>query len=160
MQVLLQENIRKLGKLGDVVTVKTGYARNFLFPRGLAVSATKNNIVAFEDRKVHFQQQDQERKAAAQNLAKALDGFRVTLIRRAGESGQLYGGVSTTDLLNVLKDNGFTLEKNQILFDRPIKTIGVHPYTVVLHADVAVSILVNVAKSLEEAESQAAADAS
>lgn len=153
MQVLLQENIRKLGKLGDVVTVKTGYARNFLLPRGLAVPASKGNIVAFADRKAQLQQQDQDRKAAAQNLAKALDGFRITLIRRAGESGQLYGGVSTTDLLNALKENGFTLEKSQILFDRPMKTIGVHPYTVVLHADVAVSILVNVAKSIEEAES-------
>ncbi len=160
MQVLLQENIRKLGKLGDVVTVKTGYARNFLLPRGLALPASKGNIVAFADRKAQLQQQDQDRKAAAQNLAKALDGFRITLIRRAGESGQLYGGVSTTDLLNALKANGFTLEKSQILFDRPMKTIGVHPYTVVLHADVAVSILVNVAKSIEEAESQAVAHAS
>ena len=149
MQVLLQENIRKLGKLGDVVTVKTGYARNFLLPRGLAVTASKNNVVAFEARKADLHQQDQDRKAIAQNLAKALDGFRITLIRRAGESGQLYGGVSTTDLVNALKENGFTVEKTQILFDKPIKTIGVHAYTVVLHADVAVSILVNVAKSLE-----------
>ena len=158
MQVLLQENIRKLGKLGDVVTVKTGYARNFLLPRGLAVTASKNNVVAFEARKADLHQQDQDRKATAQNLAKALDGFRITLIRRAGESGQLYGGVSTTDLVNALKENGFTVEKTQILFDKPIKTIGVHPYTVVLHADVAVSILVNVAKSLEEAETQAVAE--
>jgi large subunit ribosomal protein L9 len=158
MQVLLQENIRKLGKLGDVVTVKTGYARNFLLPRGLAVTASKNNVVAFEARKADLHQQDQDRKAIAQNLAKALDGFRITLIRRAGESGQLYGGVSTTDLVNALKENGFTVEKTQILFDKPIKTIGVHPYTVVLHADVAVSILVNVAKSLEEAETQAVAE--
>jgi large subunit ribosomal protein L9 len=158
MQVLLQENIRKLGKLGDVVSVKTGYARNFLLPRGLAVTATKNNVVAFEARKADLHQQDQDRKAVAQNLAKALDNFRITLIRRAGDSGQLYGGVSTTDLVNALKENGFTLDKTQILFDKPIKTIGLHPYTVVLHADVAVSILVNVAKSLEEAETQAAAE--
>ena len=157
MQVLLQENVRKLGKLGDVVNVATGYARNFLLPRGIAVMASKQNILQFDSRKEILQQQDVERKVAAQNIAKSLDGFRLDIIRRAGDSGQLYGGVTTSDIVNGLQEQGYVIEKNQILFDRPIKSIGVHSYTVVLHAEVSVSIAINVAKSAEEAEAQAKA---
>jgi large subunit ribosomal protein L9 len=157
MQVLLQENVRKLGKLGDVVNVATGYARNFLLPRGIAVMASKQNILQFDARKETLQKQDADKKVLAQNLAKSLDGFRLDVIRRAGDSGQLYGGVTTSDIANGLKEHGYTIEKNQILFDRPIKSIGIHNYTVVLHADVSVSIAINVAKSAEEAEAQAKA---
>ncbi|MBV9882540.1 MAG: 50S ribosomal protein L9 [Sphingomonadaceae bacterium] len=155
MDVILLERIEKLGSIGDVVKVKNGYARNFLLPRGKALRANESNRKVFEANRATIEAQNEERRAAAQSEASKVDGAKIQLIRQASNAGQLYGSVSARDLAEALEAQGHKIAKNQIVLDRPIKAIGVQEVKLALHPEVAVTIIVNVARSPEEAELQA-----
>jgi large subunit ribosomal protein L9 len=155
MDVILLERIEKLGSIGDVVKVKNGYARNFLLPNGKALRANESNRKVFESNRARIESQNAERRGAAENDAKGIDGVTVQLIRQASNTGQLYGSVSARDLAELLEAEGHKIAKNQIVLDRPIKAIGLQEVKIALHPEVSVTIRVNVARSPEEAELQA-----
>jgi large subunit ribosomal protein L9 len=151
MEVILLERIGKLGQMGDVVRVKDGFARNFLLPKGKALRATKENRTRFEGMKVDLEARNLEQKSEAEQVAEKLDGQSFTVIRQAAESGQLYGSVSPRDLVSLVTDQGFKLNRSQIALNTPIKTIGLFKVPVSLHPEVEVSINVTVARSADEA---------
>lgn len=155
MEVILLERVAKLGQIGDKVKVKDGFARNFLLPNGKALRATEANKKKFEGMKAQIEAQNLERKADAESVAGKVDGRSVVLVRQAGETGQLYGSVSTRDIAQALTAGGFTVERRQIVLNAPIKTIGLHVLPVLLHPEVEVKVTVNVARTPEEAERQA-----
>ena len=155
MQVILMERIEKLGQMGDVVTVKPGYARNFLLPQGKARRATKENLDRFEQQRTQLETENLERRDEAEKVGAKLKGLMVTLIRQAGESGQLYGSVNTHDLAAEITEAGYTVARNQISLDGVIKATGLHQVKVRLHPEVSVTITANVARSDTEAEAQA-----
>jgi large subunit ribosomal protein L9 len=154
MDVILLERVEKLGQIGDVVTVKTGFARNFLLPRKKALRANAANKKLFEANRAQIETDNADRRTAALSDAEGLAGKSLVLIRQASNTGQLYGSVSARDLAEALEADGTKLLKSQIVLSRPIKTIGVHEVKIVLHAEVSVTITVNVARSPEEAELQ------
>lgn len=156
MDVILLERVEKLGQMGDVVKVKTGYARNFLLPQGKALRATDQNRQRFEDQRVELEARNLERRQEAEAVAAKMQGASVVLVRQAGETGQLYGSVSARDIAMGLSETGFKTERNQIALDQPIKTLGMHEVRVALHPEVSVQVDVNVARSEAEAEQQAA----
>jgi large subunit ribosomal protein L9 len=155
MQVILLERIGRLGQMGDVVTVKDGFARNFLLPQGKALRATKTNRERFERERSQLEARDLELKSEAQAVLGKLDGKSFIIIRQAGDTGQLYGSVSTRDIAAAVTEGGFSIERRQVLLDRPIKTLGLHDVRVSLHAEVIPHIAINVARSPDEAERQA-----
>jgi len=155
MDVILLERVEKLGGIGDVVSVKPGFARNFLLPRKKALRANESNRKVFETNRAQIEADNAARRATAETDAKGIDGKSVTLIRQASNTGQLYGSVSVRDIVEALESDGVKVQKNQVVLDRPIKAIGVNKVKVALHAEVAVTITVNVARSPEEAELQA-----
>jgi large subunit ribosomal protein L9 len=155
MEVILLERVEKLGAIGDVVKVKNGFARNFLLPNGKALRANDANRKVFEANRERIESQNAERRSVAQTDSKKIDGTTVQLIRQASNVGQLYGSVSARDLTEALEAQGHKLAKNQIVLDRPIKSIGMQEVRVALHPEVSVTIRVNVARSPEEAELQA-----
>ncbi len=155
MQVILMERIEKLGQMGDVVTVKPGYARNFLLPQGKARRATKENLDRFEQQRAQLETENLERRDEAEKIGAKLKGLMVTLIRQAGDSGQLYGSVNTHDLAVEITEAGFTVARSQISLDGVIKATGLHQVKVRLHPEVSVTITANVARSDTEAEAQA-----
>ncbi len=155
MEIILLERIEKLGQMGDVVKVKDGYARNYLLPQKKALRSNKQNLAYFETQKVQLEAQNLERKTEAESVSEKLDGQTITIIRQAGESGQLYGSVTTRDIAEAVREAGTNVQRNQINLDRPIKMIGIHDIRVVLHPEVSVIIELNVARSPEEAERQA-----
>ena len=155
MEVILLERVAKLGQIGETVKVKDGFARNFLLPNGKALRATEANKKKFEGMKAQIQAQNLERKNEAEAVAKKVDGKSVILVRQAGETGQLYGSVSTRDIADALTKDGTTVERRQIVLNAPIKTIGLHVLPVALHPEVEVKITVNVAMTPDEAERQA-----
>jgi large subunit ribosomal protein L9 len=155
MQVILLERIGRLGQMGDVVTVKDGYARNFLLPQGKALRATKANRERFDSQRAQLEAHNLERKSEAEAVAAKLDGQSFIIIRQAGESGQLYGSVSTRDIAGAVSDGGFTIERRQVMLDRPIKSIGLHDIRIALHAEVTPHVTINVARSEDEAARQA-----
>jgi large subunit ribosomal protein L9 len=155
MQVILLERIAKLGQIGEVVRVRDGFARNFLLPQGKALRATDGNRTKFESMKAQLEARNLEKKGEAETVAKKLDGQTFIIIRQAGEGGQLYGSVSTRDIAGALAAGGFTVERNQIVLNIPIKSIGMHKLTVELHGEVEVEIVVNVARNEDEAARQA-----
>src|SRR3954463_5256509 len=155
MDVILLERIEKLGAIGDVVKVKNGYARNFLLPRGKALRANDSNRKVFEANREKIEATNAERRTVAQKDAGKIDGVTIQLIRQASNTGQLYGSVSARDLAEVLEAQGHKVAKNQIILDRPIKSIGLQDVKIALHPEVSVNIRVNVARSPEEAELQA-----
>lgn len=155
MQVILLERIEKLGQMGDLVTVKNGYARNFLVPEGKAMRATKSNLDEFDRRKVELEASNLKRRDEAQDAASKIDGKSVIIIRQAGETGHLYGSVSGRDIAEAFTADGVTFERRQVRLDQPIKTLGVHGVRVALHPEVDVEVSVNIARSEEEAEIQA-----
>jgi large subunit ribosomal protein L9 len=155
MQVILLERIGRLGQMGDVVTVKDGFARNFLLPQGKALRATEANRKRFERERAQLEARDLELKGEAQAVAAKLDGQSFIVIRQAGDTGQLYGSVSTRDIAEAVTEGGFTVERRQVMLDRPIKTLGLHQLRVQLHAEVEPHITVNVARSADEAAKQA-----
>lgn len=155
MQVILLERIGRLGQMGDVVKVKDGYARNFLLPKGKALRATKANLSYFDEQRAQLEARNLELKKEAGGVAEKLKGKSFIALRQASDSGQLYGSVSTRDIADLVTEGGFTVARSQILLDRPIKTLGQHEVRVGLHPEVSVSVTVNVARTLEEAERQA-----
>jgi large subunit ribosomal protein L9 len=155
MEVILLERVAKLGQIGETVKVKDGFARNFLLPNGKALRATEANKKKFEGMKAQIEAQNLERKQEAESVAKKVDGKSVILVRQAGETGQLYGSVSTRDIADALTKDGTTVERRQIVLNAPIKTIGLHVLPVALHPEVEVKITVNVARTPDEAIRQA-----
>jgi len=155
MEVILLERISRLGQMGDVVRVRDGYARNFLLPQGKALRATDANRKQFESQRTQLEARNLERKQEAEAVAVKLNGQSFVVIRQAGETGQLYGSVSTRDLAEVMEAGGFTVARNQVALNQPIKTIGLHAVAIVLHPEVEATVTVNVARSEDEAERQA-----
>ncbi|MBS9477957.1 50S ribosomal protein L9 [Ancylobacter radicis] len=154
MEVILLERVAKLGQMGEVVRVKDGFARNFLLPSGKALRATKENKTRFDSMKAQLETRNLELKNEAAKVGEKLAGTTVVLVRQAGETGQLYGSVSTRDIADALTATGFTVERRQIVLNHPIKSIGLHAVPVTLHPEVEVSVYANVARSAEEAERQ------
>ena len=155
MEVILLERVEKLGQIGDVVTVKTGFARNFLLPNKKALRANESNRKLFETNRGKIEADNASRRTDAEASAKDVDGKTVKLIRQASNTGQLYGSVSARDIVEALEADGAKVTKSQIVLDRPIKAIGMHEVRVVLHPEVTASVKVNVARSPEEADLQA-----
>jgi large subunit ribosomal protein L9 len=155
MHVVLLERVEKLGKMGDVVKVKDGFARNFLLPRKKALRATEANIARFEKERTQLEQRSDEHKTAAKALAGKLEGQSFVVIRQAGDSGQLYGSVSTRDIAEAINATGMSIARGDVHLAHPIKTLGLHTISVVLHPEVKVSVTVNAARSPEEAARQA-----
>ncbi|GGO57751.1 LSU ribosomal protein L9P [Roseovarius pacificus] len=155
MQVILLERVAKLGQMGDVVDVKPGFARNYLLPQGKALSASEANIKGFEDQKAQLEARNLETRKEAEQLAEKLDGQQFVVIRQASDGGNLYGSVSTRDAAAVATEEGFSLDRKQVLIRQPIKTLGLHDVEVHLHPEVEVHMQLNVARSPEEAELQA-----
>jgi large subunit ribosomal protein L9 len=158
MQVILLERIGRLGQMGDVVKVRDGFARNFLLPQGKALRATKENMSHFEKQRTQLEATNLERKQEAEAVAGKLGGLRFTVIRQAGDTGQLYGSVSTRDVADAVTAGGFTIDRVQILLDRPIKNLGLHDVRISLHPEVEIKVAVNVARTEEEAARQAAGE--
>ncbi len=156
MEIILLERVAKLGQIGDVVNVKNGYARNFLLPQRKALRATKANMAVFEAQRKEIEANNLKAKKEAEAVAAKMDDVSVVLIRQAGESGQLFGSVSSRDIAAALEEAGYKVDKNQVILDRAIKILGLNDIAVRLHAEVEVIVTVNVARSAEEAEIQAA----
>jgi large subunit ribosomal protein L9 len=155
MQVVLLERIEKLGQMGEVVKVKDGFARNFLLPRKKALRATKDNLARFEKEKAQLEARNLSLKKEAEGVAGKLDKQTYVVLRQAGETGMLYGSVSTRDIADAVTAGGVTLNRDQVRLDKAIKSLGLHDVRVVLHPEVSVGITLNVARTPEEAERQA-----
>ena len=155
MQVILMERVAKLGQMGDVVDVKSGYARNYLLPQGKALTASKDNIAQFESQKAQLEARNLETRTEAENLAERLNGQKFIVLRSASDSGALYGSVTPRDAAEVATDGGFNVDRKQIASLKPIKELGLHEMEVRLHPEVSATIILNVARSAEEAELQA-----
>ena len=155
MQVILLERVAKLGQMGEVVDVKSGYARNFLLPQGKALSASESNIANFATQKAQLEANNLETRKEAEAMAAKLDAQTFIVIRQASDSGSLYGSVSTRDAAEAATSEGFSLDRKQVALTRPIKDLGLHDVIVSLHPEVEATIVLNVARSLEEAELQA-----
>ncbi|THH38290.1 50S ribosomal protein L9 [Aliishimia ponticola] len=155
MQVILLERVAKLGQMGDVVDVKPGYARNFLLRQGKALTASKENIANFEAQKAQLEARNLETKKEAEAMAERLDGEQFIVIRQASDGGNLYGSVTTRDAADAATEAGFSVDRKQVVIEQPIKELGLHTVSVVLHPEVAADIKLNVARSAEEAELQA-----
>jgi len=155
MQVILLERVAKLGQMGDVVDVKPGYARNYLLLQGKALTASKENIASFEAQKAQLEARNLETKQEAEALAGKLGGQQFVVIRQASDGGNLYGSVTTRDAADVATEEGFSIDRKQVIIRQPIKTLGLHEVEVHLHPEVMVTIALNVARSPEEAELQA-----
>lgn len=155
MQVILLERIRSLGQMGDVVTVKDGYARNFLLPQRKALRATEANAATFESQRAQLETRNLEQKNEAADVGERLNGEAFIVIRQAGDTGQLYGSVSTRDIAEVLTAGGFSTDRRQVALAQPIKELGLHEVDVSLHPEVDVKVTINVARSAEEADRQA-----
>ena len=156
VDLILLERVDKLGQMGQIVKVKPGFARNYLLPQKKAMRATKENLAYFETQRAQLEANNLHRKSEAAEVGTKVEGVSVVLIRQAGESGQLYGSVAARDIAEAVTKAGFTVDKRQIVLDRPIKTLGLHPVRVMLHPEVAVTVTANVAQSAEAAEMQKA----
>ena len=155
MEVILLERVEKLGQMGEVVTVKPGYARNFLLPKKKALRATQANIASFEAQRVQYEADNPKRRQDAESIAGGFDGLTVVLTRQASDSYQLYGSVTTRDIADAVSEAGYAITRNQVELERPIKMVGLHPVRVRLHPEVTVTVVANVARTLDEAEAQA-----
>ena len=155
MKVILLERIRKLGQMGETVTVKDGFARNFLLPQGKALRANEKNQAHFDAQKAELEARNLELKGEASKVGEKISGETFIAIRQAGDTGQLYGSVSSRDIAETICENGIQIDRNQILLNRPIKVLGVHEVLVSLHPEVEVNVNINVARTEEEAERQA-----
>ena len=155
MELVLLERVESLGRMGDVVTVKPGYARNYLLPQGKALRATKDNLRSFEARRADLEARNIERRNQAEGVAEDMRGLSVMVIRRASEMGHLYGSVTVRDIAEAAEEAGVFVDRRQIRLARPIKELGLHEVTVQLHPEVTVSITANIARTPDEAEAQA-----
>ncbi len=155
MDVILLERIAKLGQMGDEVRVRDGFARNFLLPQGKALRATVANRKRFENERVHLEARNLERRTEAEAVAAKLDGQSFVTVRQAGETGHLYGSVSSRDIAALIDAGGFAINRTQVVLNHPIKSIGLHKIEIALHPEVSASITLNIARSADEAERQA-----
>ena len=155
IELILLQRIEKLGQMGDVVRVKPGYARNFLLPQKKALRANKANLASFETQRAQLEARNLKLKAEAERLSERMAGLQVVIIRQAGESGSLYGSVSSRDIADGCAVSGLTVNRSQVVLDQPIKALGLVGVRLVLHPEVTLPITVNVARSVEEAEKQA-----
>jgi large subunit ribosomal protein L9 len=155
MEVILLERVEKLGQMGQVVKVRPGFARNFLLPQKKALRANKANMAIFQERRAQLEAANLERRGEAEQVSATMNGVKVVIIRQAGESGQLYGSVTARDIAMAITEAGFTVTRGQVVLDKAIKTLGLYPMRVVLHPEVSVQVIANVAQSAEEAEMQA-----
>ncbi len=154
MEIILLQRIENLGQMGDIVTVKTGYARNCLLPKGKALRATDANRKVFDERRTQLEAENLQRKSEAEQVAGKLEGLAVVLIRAAGETGQLYGSVSARDIADAVTEAGVSINRAQVRMDKALKSLGLEPVRIQLHPEVAVSVTVNIARSQDEAETQ------
>jgi large subunit ribosomal protein L9 len=155
VELILLERVEKLGQMGQLVKVKPGFARNYLLPQKKALRATKENLAYFASQRAQLEANNLQRKSEATEIGGKIEGLSVVIVRQAGESGQLYGSVSARDIADAVTSAGFTIEKHQVVLDRPIKNLGLHQLRVVLHPEVSVTVTANVAQSAEEARMQA-----
>ncbi len=155
MKVILLERVERLGGLGDVVNVRDGFARNFLLPMSKALRATESNLKVFEAQKSEIESRNAAARAGASRAAERLDGKSYVLIRQAGDTGQLYGSVTARDVADAINAEGGKIERSMVVLDKPIKALGLHQVKLRLHAEVATSVTINVARSADEAERQA-----
>lgn len=155
MELILLERVEKLGLMGDVVSVKPGYARNFLLPRGKALRATKQNLADFEARKAQLEADNIAQRDEAQAVAERVEGLSVVLVRQASDVGHLYGSVNARDIAAAVTAAGFTINRAQVRLDKPIKALGLHEVKIALHPEVSVAVTANVARSEEDAAEQA-----
>ena len=155
MKVILLERVERLGALGDTVTVKDGFARNFLLPRHKALRANAANLKVFEGQRAEIEHRNANAREAASKAGEGLDGTSYVLIRSAGETGQLYGSVSGRDVADIVNEAGGKVDRSMVILDKPIKTLGVHEVKLKLHAEVTVTVKINIARSQDEAERQA-----
>ena len=155
MEVILLERISRLGQMGETVKVKDGFARNFLLPQGKALRANEANKKKFEGQRAQLEARNLERKSEAEQVAEKMDGMTFVVVRSAGETGQLYGSVSPRDIAELLVAEGFTISRNQVELNQPIKEIGLRNVSIALHPEVEVAVTLNIARSTEEAERQA-----
>ena len=155
MKVVLLERVENLGAIGDVVSVKDGFARNFLLPREKALRATTSNLKVFEAQRAQIEARNEKNKAEAQKVADKIDGQTYVMIRQAGETGQLYGSVAGRDVAEAVQAEGGKVERSQVVLNTAIKTLGVHEVQVRLHAEVSATVKMNIARSADEAERQA-----
>ncbi len=155
MEVILLERISRLGQMGETVKVKDGFARNFLLPKGKALRANEANKKKFEGQRAQLEARNLERKSEASKIAEKLDGKSFIVVRSAGETGQLYGSVSTRDIADLVTAEGFSVNRNQVELNQPIKMIGLSNVAISLHPEVEVTVTLNIARSSEEAERQA-----
>ena len=154
MNIILLERIEKLGQMGELVSVKSGYARNFLLPKGKAVFASKQNIKMFEERKSQLEGENITRKKEAQSLADNISFKEVVLIRAASESGQLYGSVSAKDISNAVTESGLSINKSQVVLNKAIKTLSYEDISIKLHPEISINLKLNIARSIEESKEQ------
>lgn len=159
MEVVLLERIERLGQMGDVVRVKDGYARNFLLPQKKALRANKSNLERFETQRAQLEATNLERRSEAESVSEKVDGESFIILRQAGEAGQLYGSVTTRDIAKLVSDGGMSITRNQVILDTPIKSVGLHDVRVALHPEVTISVIINVARTEDEAERQARGEA-
>lgn len=155
MQVILLERVEKLGQMGDEVKVKDGFARNYLLPKKKALRANNSNRQYFQTQKAQLEARNLERRSEAEKIAQKLENKTFALLRQAGDRGQLYGSVSPRDIADIISSGGFSVSRTQVPLDHAIKSIGLHPITVVLHPEVRVKVTVNVARTEDEADRQA-----
>ena len=158
MKLVLLERVENLGVMGEVVSVRPGFARNFLLPQGKALRANEGNMARFEAEKEALIARNAERAAEAATAGEVIDGETFVMVRSAGESGQLYGSVSSRDIAEIVSESGTTVVRSQIDLHAPIKKLGLHDIRIRLHADVSVTVTINVARSLDEAERQASGE--
>ena len=154
MQIILLERIEKLGQMGDLVNVKPGYARNYLLPQGKALRANKANMERFESERAQREADNLTKRSEAETEAKKMEGLAVNMVRAASEMGQLFGSVTSRDIAEAVTDAGFTISRSQVIMDRAIKTLGLTNTRIRLHPEVSVSVIVNIARSMAEAETQ------
>ena len=154
MQITLLERIEKLGQMGDLVNVKPGYARNYLLPQGKALRANKTNMERFESERAQREADNMTKRSEAETEAKKMEGLAVNMVRAASEMGQLFGSVTSRDIAEAVTEAGFTISRGQVIMDRAIKTLGLTDTRIRLHPEVSVSVIVNIARSLAEAETQ------
>ena len=154
MEIILLERVENLGQMGELVTVKPGYARNFLLPKGKAIRATAENRAKFDADRAQLEADNLAKKSEAEKVAEKMEGLSVTLIRAASEMGQLYGSASSRDIAVAATDAGFTISKSQVDLNTAVKTLGIFPVRVILHPEVSVEIKVNIARSEDEAAEQ------
>jgi len=154
MNIILKEKINNLGKLGDVVKVKDGFARNYLLPQGKAIRATKDNLESFNKEKSRIEAENESNKKDAHKISESIEGLSIVLIRPASETGQLYGSVSKRDISNSINENNFSITHRQVILDKPIKELGIQKINISLHPEVIVPIILNTARTIEEAKTQ------